>query len=143
MSRRSKNRHTAVRLHMILRLANAATISFSVKSGCKSQQAVTVEVYAGPRVMIFVVDLRTGLLRLVSHVRSRSDESAAWSPDSRQIAFISCATDESNCNLGLIDRSGSGRKVIVSNLGRPPRQREPEPREIHPEQEDSHAATHR
>jgi hypothetical protein len=33
--------------------------------------------------------------------------------------------------------------VIVSNLGRPPRQREAEPREIHPEQEDSHAATHR
>jgi WD40-like Beta Propeller Repeat len=81
------------------------------------ERAVTVEVDAGPRVMIFVVDLRTGLLRSVSHVRSRADESAAWSPDSRHIAFISCATDESNCNLVLIARSGSGRKVVVSNIG--------------------------
>jgi WD40 repeat protein len=79
------------------------------------ERAVTVEVYAG-RVMIFVADLRGGL-RLVSHIRSRNDESAAWAPDSRHIAFISCAIDESNCNLVLIAPSGNARKVIVSNLG--------------------------
>jgi Tol biopolymer transport system component len=67
---------------------------------------------------IFVADLRTGLVRSVSHIHSREDKSAAWSPDSRHIAFISCATDESNCNLVLIARNGSGRRVVVRNISK-------------------------
>jgi Tol biopolymer transport system component len=66
---------------------------------------------------IFVADLRTGRVRSVSHVRSRDDERAAWSPDSRHIAFVSCARDASNCKLALIARNGSGRRSVVQNIG--------------------------
>jgi Tol biopolymer transport system component len=80
------------------------------------ERAVTVEVYAG-RVMIFVADLRGGL-RLVSHIRSRDDESAAWSPDGRRIAFITCRSRYPfDCHLALIGRDGSGRKVVVRRIG--------------------------
>jgi Tol biopolymer transport system component len=76
------------------------------------ERAVAVEVYTDERVMIFVADL-SGRLRLVSRIRSQDDESAAWSPGGRLIAFVTCAHDTSSCNLALIGRDGNHRKVVV------------------------------
>lgn len=80
------------------------------------ERAVAVEVYSD-RVMIFVADLR-GKLRLLSQIRSRDDESAAWSPDGREIAFITCRRRYPfNCHLALIGRNGTGRRVVVCKIG--------------------------
>jgi Tol biopolymer transport system component len=76
------------------------------------ERALAVEVSTDEREMIFVADF-SGSLRLVSRILSRDDESAAWSPDGRLIAFVTCAHDTSNCNLALIGRDGTQRKVIV------------------------------
>jgi hypothetical protein len=78
------------------------------------ERAVAVWVLAA-RAMIFVADVRTGL-RLVSRDRSRDDESPAWSPDGRRIAFVTCATDTSNCHLAVMDRTGRHRRAIVRNI---------------------------
>jgi WD40 repeat protein len=91
-----------------------ADLGYGPVEWAPDERAVTVGL---DDAMIFVADLRTGLVRSVSHVRSRDDERAAWSPDSRHIAFISCAKHGSNCNLALIGRSGSGRRVLVRNIG--------------------------
>jgi hypothetical protein len=80
------------------------------------ERAVAVEVYSD-RVMIFVADLR-GKLRLLSQIRSRDDEEAAWSPDGREIAFITCRRRYPfNCHLALIGRNGTGRRVVVGKIG--------------------------
>jgi Tol biopolymer transport system component len=66
--------------------------------------------------LMFVAELRGGL-RLISRIRSREDMSPAWSPDSRLIAFVTCAKSyPQNCRLALIGRNGSGRKVLVRNI---------------------------
>jgi WD40-like Beta Propeller Repeat len=65
---------------------------------------------------MFVAQLH-GALRLISRVRSRSDMSPAWSPDSRSIAFITCAErHEWKCDLARIRPDGSGRRVLVHNI---------------------------
>jgi Tol biopolymer transport system component len=65
---------------------------------------------------MFVAELRGGL-RVISRIRSRQDMEPAWSPDSRRIAFISCAKRPPwNCQLALIGRDGRARKVLVRNL---------------------------
>jgi WD40 repeat protein len=74
-----------------------------------------VEVGVDGRTM-FVAQLHGGL-RLISRVRSRSDMSPAWSPDSRSIAFITCANSHAwKCDLARIGQDGSGRKVLVHNV---------------------------
>jgi Tol biopolymer transport system component len=92
-----------------------ADLGYGPVAWAPDERAVTVGL---DDARIFVADLRTGLVRSVSHIRSREDKSAAWSPDSRQIAFISCATDGSNCNLVLIARNGSGRRAVVRNISK-------------------------
>ncbi len=92
----------------------AADLGYGPVEWAPDERAVTVGLNDA---MIFVADLRTGLVRSVSRIRSRDDERAAWSPDSRHIAFISCARDASNCNLVLIGRNGSGRRAVVRNIG--------------------------
>jgi len=91
----------------------AAGLGYGPVEWAPDERAVTVGL---DDAMIFVADLRTGLVRSVSHVRSRDDENAAWSPDSRKIAFTSCARAR-NCNLALIGRNGSGRRALVRNIG--------------------------
>jgi len=76
------------------------------------ESAVAVEVLTDSRAMIFVADLRTGV-RSISRVASRDDESPAWSPDSRRIAIVTCASLGGDCNLAVMRRDGSHRHVLV------------------------------
>jgi Tol biopolymer transport system component len=85
------------------------------------ERAVAVSVFPpGPpgREKIFVADLRRGLYS-VSRVRSQDDSpSPAWSPDSRRIAFVSCPSAyRGHCQLTVVNRDGSGRKVVVRDIG--------------------------
>jgi dipeptidyl aminopeptidase/acylaminoacyl peptidase len=75
------------------------------------ERAVAVVALPFDQERMFVVDLRTGV-RSLSRVRSRVDESPAWSPDGRRIAFISCHSKTLKCHLAVMGRDGSRRRVV-------------------------------
>lgn len=86
-----------------------ATVSGPVWAPDERAVAVMADHLDEPR--IFVVDLRTGV-RSVSRARSRKDWQPAWSPDGRRIAFISCASDGSNCHVAVMARDATGRRAV-------------------------------
>jgi WD40 repeat protein len=86
-----------------------ATVSGPVWAPDERAVAVMADHREEPRIV--VVDLRTGV-RSVSRARSRRDWQPAWSPDGRRIAFISCASDGSNCHLAVMARNASRRRVV-------------------------------
>jgi Tol biopolymer transport system component len=93
---------------------------YSLPSWSPDERAVAVEVDAsdtGGRQVILVEELK-GSLHEISRLGSRDDSLAAWSPDSRRLAFVSCRHgSRRSCDLVVSRRDGSGRKVVARNVG--------------------------
>jgi Tol biopolymer transport system component len=96
--------------------------TYSLPSWSPDERAVAVEVESDPggRGVILVEELK-GSLHQISHVVSRDDSLAAWSPDSRRLAFVSCVHSSPSfrrsCDLVVTRRDGSERKVVARNVG--------------------------
>jgi Tol biopolymer transport system component len=97
--------------------------TYSLPAWSPNERAVAVEVESDPggRGLIFVEELK-GRLHQLGHFGSRDDSLAAWSPDNRRLAFVSCLHSSPSfrpsCDLVVIRRDGSGRKVVARNVGR-------------------------
>jgi Tol biopolymer transport system component len=94
--------------------------TYSSPSWSPDERAVAVEVESDidGRGVILVEELK-GSLHQIGHLGSRHDSLAAWSPDSRRLAFVSCLhMFGSSCDLVVVRRDGSDRKVVARNVGR-------------------------
>jgi Tol biopolymer transport system component len=95
---------------------------YSLPAWSPDERAFVVEVESDPdgRGVILVEELK-GRLHQISHLGSRDDSLAAWSPDSRRLAFVSCLHSSPSfrrsCDLVVSRRDGSRRKVVARNVG--------------------------
>jgi Tol biopolymer transport system component len=101
------------------RLGNLPTEALSEPAWAPDEKALATEVFvsgATVRSHIFVANLSRRSVRDVSRSTSRDDESPAWSPNGRQVAFLGCGSTRESCDLLLIGRQGSRRRAVLRSI---------------------------
>jgi Tol biopolymer transport system component len=95
--------------------AGAAEAFFPV-AWSPNERAIAMGSFAGAASdRIFVADLRNGRVRKLRRARPGADESPAWSPDSRRIAFSSCALHDP-CYFALMAPDGQNRRIVTRKI---------------------------
>lgn len=110
-------------------LGNEQTDRLGEPVWAPGQGALALEVFLHgepKRSHIFVADLNRGA-RSLSNISSRDDELPAWSPNGRQIAFLSCPKGRDACELAVMGSDGSHRRAALRNIApfAPERNRRP------------------
>jgi dipeptidyl aminopeptidase/acylaminoacyl peptidase len=102
------------------RLGRLPTDGLGEPAWAPAEDALAVEVYlygATERSHIFVAGRKKGVKDISAASSSRDEESPAWSPNGREIAFLSCAkTGRTGCDVVVTARDGSHRRAVLRNV---------------------------
>jgi dipeptidyl aminopeptidase/acylaminoacyl peptidase len=101
------------------RLGRLPTDGLGEPAWAPAEDALAVDVYlygATERSHIFVADRKTGVRDISAASSSRDEESPAWSPNGREIAFLSCAKTGTGCDVVITARDGSHRRAVLRNI---------------------------